>query len=871
MDPACVDGYWSASDDENDDTNTTSHNHLFWFKVKGQKTEYSSQVSDLGSSGDEDNDEDDESENENEDENDEVDSDDESDTEEDVGEDAGADEDGMATNAASATDSVGLLIGPIDTDDGNADDADFDHMIESVMRGRSVLIPDEYAADQVMDLRLVAVLTDFSSMVSSATTGSETEPLKVDDLPKLDAYDLALVVYSAAHSNLQIPVATIHAALSVLDAATMPEEVSAWTDAQGRRCFLPSAQRILALALPNHEVLQVLLQDGRFPPCPDLLVAAVAAGATDAVRVLLADPRVDPCGLQSKALRCAVASSAGLASAAHLLADPRVDPRAYDNAAIMAAIAANNVSAVQLLLADGRADPAARQGAGIRLAMFRDFFEVVYVLLSDPRVDPTAVRVLETAIKTCSTRMVAAVLTHPTVDPNLPVRGSGNGHPVSPLELAIGRGPNCATLFLQDPRVDTSVLERCADLSGVATFVAAIGFEHPRLTPTTRLLYGVLTGDVELASTLLASPDVDPAKCPNLLRAALRDVDTARLVLKDPRVVVSSPWDLLYAACIKLENWVPLTALLLDDPRFTTVPAQPEDSLAVHGVLIRVVRDVDLLRRAITLPALQVAIAKKFGTALLEALQPHNFEGLALLLGAEFVPAPKAARAIAKCATYLCEEYVHLEEEDMHPEVFLGMVLRDPRAAIADPLALLAHVYKQPCMVRVLLQAFPDMKVKSLFLRAVAKGLVDSVQVMLDAPGCVGPKLAHRALRMAAAGSKLDMLRVLLRDPRIQSAVADFDNAALAAAVSGILAKPARASRGIEAARLLLEASPAVACSALVVDTALADLSRTSRDADKTNAMFAALLGLHPDREWSSVQPLGAHLCEYKYPDVVVE
>ena len=49
----------------------------------------------------------------------------------------------------------------------------------------------------------------------------------------------------------------------------------------------------------------------------------------------------------------------------------------------------NNVDRVKLLLADPRVDPAARNNDAIREASINGHLEVVRLLLNDPRVDPS--------------------------------------------------------------------------------------------------------------------------------------------------------------------------------------------------------------------------------------------------------------------------------------------------------------------------------------------------------------------------------------------------------------------------------------------------------------------------------------------------
>lgn len=73
-----------------------------------------------------------------------------------------------------------------------------------------------------------------------------------------------------------------------------------------------------------------------------------------------------------------------------LLADPRIDPRAGDLCALAAACEHGRLQVVQLLLADGRVDPAARKNAALMSALSSRSWDVVMELLQCPSVDPSA-------------------------------------------------------------------------------------------------------------------------------------------------------------------------------------------------------------------------------------------------------------------------------------------------------------------------------------------------------------------------------------------------------------------------------------------------------------------------------------------------
>ena len=70
-----------------------------------------------------------------------------------------------------------------------------------------------------------------------------------------------------------------------------------------------------------------------------------------------------------------------------LLADPMVNPAADNNAAIRYASQNGHTEVVKLLLNDKRGNPAAQNNFAIRLASERGHVDVVRLLLTDPRVD----------------------------------------------------------------------------------------------------------------------------------------------------------------------------------------------------------------------------------------------------------------------------------------------------------------------------------------------------------------------------------------------------------------------------------------------------------------------------------------------------
>jgi hypothetical protein len=115
---------------------------------------------------------------------------------------------------------------------------------------------------------------------------------------------------------------------------------------------------------------------------------AAYKGDSEAVRALLADPRVDPAVNDNYVIR--IASSRGHAGVVRaLLAHPRVDPAADGNDAIRWASAEGHADAVRSLLADARVDPTSNNNAPILWASRWGHAGVVRALLADPRVDPS--------------------------------------------------------------------------------------------------------------------------------------------------------------------------------------------------------------------------------------------------------------------------------------------------------------------------------------------------------------------------------------------------------------------------------------------------------------------------------------------------
>ena len=117
----------------------------------------------------------------------------------------------------------------------------------------------------------------------------------------------------------------------------------------------------------------------------DLFFIACQTGRLSLVKLLLADPRVDPADYYNHAIQ--LASQNGHTEVVKLLlADKRVNPAAGNNYAIQFASQNGHTEIVKLLLADNRVNPADDDNRAIRWASSNYHTEIVKLLLADPRV-----------------------------------------------------------------------------------------------------------------------------------------------------------------------------------------------------------------------------------------------------------------------------------------------------------------------------------------------------------------------------------------------------------------------------------------------------------------------------------------------------
>jgi len=193
----------------------------------------------------------------------------------------------------------------------------------------------------------------------------------------------------------------------------------------------------------RYKAAQALLQTLKTPD--EFLHAFLVAsqnGHTEVVRLLLANPDVDPAAKVNYAIR--MASINGHTEVVRLLlADPRVDPAAVDNYAIRNASDKGHTEVIKLLLANPDVDPADDgNNYAIRFASMKGHTEVVRLLLERTDVDPAADdnRAIRNASKWGHTDVVRLLLERedvdPTADDNFAIRvASENGHTETVLAL----------------------------------------------------------------------------------------------------------------------------------------------------------------------------------------------------------------------------------------------------------------------------------------------------------------------------------------------------------------------------------------------------------------------------------------------------
>ncbi len=131
--------------------------------------------------------------------------------------------------------------------------------------------------------------------------------------------------------------------------------------------------------------------------CNQIFLEAAKNGHCPLVKLLLANKRVDPASIDSRAIRYAAANGHSKVVAL-LLKDGRTDPAALNNESIALAAKKGSVEVVKLLLGDKRVDPTANESLALRNAVYNGHEKVVELLLKDGRADPKSNNFLELAL-----------------------------------------------------------------------------------------------------------------------------------------------------------------------------------------------------------------------------------------------------------------------------------------------------------------------------------------------------------------------------------------------------------------------------------------------------------------------------------------
>ena len=149
----------------------------------------------------------------------------------------------------------------------------------------------------------------------------------------------------------------------------------------------------------NMAVLKALLAKKTFDPntklgSTPLIQTVTAAGNLEGVKMMLADPRVDPTipGFLGQNALFSMAGTHSTELAKLLLADPRFDPTAPDadgGSALITAVISDDAEVTTVLMADPRVNVNARNGDGKTPLFVAGYatLDIALVLLRDPRVE----------------------------------------------------------------------------------------------------------------------------------------------------------------------------------------------------------------------------------------------------------------------------------------------------------------------------------------------------------------------------------------------------------------------------------------------------------------------------------------------------
>lgn len=284
------------------------------------------------------------------------------------------------------------------------------------------------------------------------------------------------------------------------------------------------------------------------------LFLACYHGLTELVSELLSMKFVDPAPGNPLAAAC---ESGHMEAVKLLLADPRVDPRMDESMSIQLAAQSGHHAIVELLLRDGRAHPNRAKGNPLVCACAYNDTTVVNLLLGDPRVDPT-VRDNLPLLRACEQNafdVVKTLLARPEVNPS-----AGEN---KPLLAACSEGHfGIVKLLVEEYGVDPS---------------------FPRGEPFFNACY---SGNVELVKFLLSFESVDPASPqdkPFQIAAQMNHLEILRILLQDPRVDPTARQNYSLDIC-SCSGHLEAVKLLLSDNRVLDTADFPATlGLAVEG------------------------------------------------------------------------------------------------------------------------------------------------------------------------------------------------------------------------------------------------------------------------------------------------
>ncbi|ORY45086.1 hypothetical protein BCR33DRAFT_716428 [Rhizoclosmatium globosum] len=293
-------------------------------------------------------------------------------------------------------------------------------------------------------------------------------------------------------------------------------------------------------------LLSTLIKDASFDPtCRSnrALLWTCMNDDVNSVRILLADPRVDPGG-NHKAFLAACANSS-VNTIKLMLTDPRIDPTFESNGALSLACRTATVETVQLLLEDSRIDPTINTNL-FRIAVEQRDGCLVDLLLRDGRCDPAKQnnQALLVASQTNNEVVVSMLLKDPRVDPM-------DGECAALREAARNGLLEVVQILLADPRVDPGSFDNIVlrnalelideDLAGYT--VLKLLLQDSRVDPTSRnsevVRNMVRGGHLKSVALLLKDGRADPSAMENAaLKLAIDgiDVEMLRVLLSDDRV-----------------------------------------------------------------------------------------------------------------------------------------------------------------------------------------------------------------------------------------------------------------------------------------------------------------------------------------------